>query len=206
MISHFENLKPRNKHYHIVQNKKLSLNYVQSHRAFLNHKSDKIKIGHYVQSKEAINRSQSQIQILLPNTKADANRDLIYNKHLREQKVNNEFIKQTRLLHSHQYFKRITKFTSRQMRNLLVKETVDGKQQISKSVEPLYSEDVIKDSDLVKIVRKLKEKAAHKFIVMRYKRWKQQIERDCCLEYFDSLISQQSNLSIIDWLSKKNIQ
>ena len=75
------------------------------------------------------------------------------------------------------------------MRNLLVKETVDGKQQISKSVEPLYSEDVIKDSDLVKIMRKLKEKAAHKFIVMRYKRWNQQIERDCCLEYFDSLIS-----------------
>ena len=121
---------------------------------------------------------------------------------MREQRANNEYIKQIRSQHSQQYFRRITKFNSRQMRSLVVKETSDVKP--SKSVET-HSESAIKESELIKLIKKLSETPAHRFIVMRFKKWKRPIEKDCCLEYCESLLSQATNLSIIDWLSKKNI-
>jgi len=98
------------------------------------------------------------------------------------------------------YFKRLTKFNSRQMRSLLVKETPA---EVKRSVDP--SETVIKESDIAKLIQRLLEKPAHKFVVMRFKKWKQQVAKDYCLELSESLVSQTTNLSVIDWLSKKNI-
>lgn len=195
-----DKLLPVTKDYSVITTKKLALNYVQSHRLYLAQKSDKLKIRHYLLAKEAINRSQSQISIQMPSTKVDASKDFLMSKHLRDQRGNNEYIRQSRALHSQAYFRRLTKFNSRQMRSLLLKETPAD---VKRSIDP--SDALIKESDIAKLIQRLLEKPAHRFVVMRFKKWRQPVERDCCLELSESLVSQTTNLSVIDWLSKKNI-
>lgn len=78
MIDAFSSLKRKRKLYSTFETKKLSLNYIETSKVALAHKSDKIKVEKYIQYKE---KNMASISITIPSTKTE---DVAYHKFLKE--------------------------------------------------------------------------------------------------------------------------
>jgi hypothetical protein len=154
----------KSKAYYTFETRKLAMTYMESHRQYLVQKVDKVKIDNYIQSKgdtsTLLKNHAGSSTCVLSNIKMDVIKESgAAQKTLFDLRKFNEGIRTERQMHSVLYYKRVTKYTQRQMRNLLNDK--------NSATEPPA---VVTEQETVKTINKMKEICTHRFIVMKKRR------------------------------------
>ncbi len=116
----YQNKQPKNKSYYTFETRKLSLYYLECQKQYLTQKIDKVKVESYINTRELV-RALSATNVNISTVKLDLIKESPpAMKALKDLRMFNEGIKTERQQHSLNYYKRITKLTQRQMRNILL--------------------------------------------------------------------------------------
>eukprot|EP00347_Sterkiella_histriomuscorum_P015672 403356132 len=189
--------KRKSKEYYICETQKLGFEYMISHQILLYQKLDMSKIESYISYKDQYQLQQQQQKQQTTIEQLPSSIQNQYNKVLRELRSNNEYMRQIRLQHIVQYYRRMSK-ANRDIRRDLIRQQQGTAESIGKVMRNIETD---QQNDYDQIVAKIQSEVNHKFIVMRQPRKKYQGQNT--LEKLDQMISKCQNLNIIDWLSKR---